>query len=175
MGFMDKLGRNKKKATLPRNARVVRRQRRHGGSDTGYYDGGTFFLLDGSTPDSYDYIGGDTFLSTNDARNELADCGYDANDYSAPSDSGSSSYDSGSNSCDTGGTSSYEGSSGYDSSPSTSGSSSYDSGYSGGSSYDSGSSSGSYDSGSSSGSYDSGSSSSYDSGSSSSYDSGSSW
>lgn len=160
MGFMDRF-RGNRQSQLPNGAKVVRRQRRRGGqSDTGYWYNNEFFLINGTLVDSYDYVGGTgEVLSTSEAREELADAGYNADNYTAPS---TSSYDNGS---------SYSG-----------GGSSYDSGssYSGGSSYDSGSSysggSSSYDSGSSYSSGSSSSSSSYDSGSSSSSsDSGSSW
>ena len=127
MSLKDRFSR-KKKAAVPRGANVVQRKRRDGrGTDPGYWDGGSFFLLDGSVPDTSDYLSGwGDPVTSGEVASVLENNGYDASSY----DSGSgSSYDSGS---------SYTAP---DPSPS------YDSGSSS-SSYDSGSSS-SYDSGSS--------------------------
>lgn len=155
MAFRDFFSRGERKQTLPRGAKLVRRRRRNGGSDVGYWTTqNTWILLDGTTYDSYAYLDsvGEP-LSTSVGRVDLERAGYEHDSYTAPVgtpstsygsesgyDSGRSSYDSGSSS------SSYDGGSSY----SSGGSSSYD----GGSSYSSGSSSSSYDSGSSSSSSD---------------------
>lgn len=163
MALRDLFGgrRRDKRSTLPRGAKVARRRRQHGsGSDVGYWQANQFYLLDGTLTDSYEYVGGpgDT-LRTPEARIELEREGYDADSYTAPASTSTSSDsyvgNTGSGKSDysyDGGSTGYYGGS----------SSGSDSGYSSGSSYGSPSS----DSGSSYGG--SSSSSSYDSGSSSS-------
>jgi hypothetical protein len=147
VSFTDKLPWNKngKKKTLPRGAKLVRRERRSGGSDVGYYDGDSFTPIDDSTSYGNNYVDSGSPLSPSDALDQLADSGYDTSSYGASSgsDDATSSYG--------GGASADFGSSG-SSYGSDTGSSSY-------SSYDSGSSSCSPSDSSSSSSYDSGSSS----------------
>lgn len=170
MAFRDFFSRGERKQTLPRGAKLVRRRRRNGGSDVGYWTTqNTWILLDGTTYDSYAYLDstGEP-LSTSVARVELERNGYEHDSYTAPVGTPSTSYSYDSDSSHDSGRSSYDSSG----SGGSTGYSSYDSGSSGGSSYDSGSSyssgGSSYDSGSSYSSGSSSSSSSYDSGSSSS-------
>ncbi len=160
MSFLDRLRGNKPAARLPRKAKVAQRRRRNGtGSDIGYWHANTFYLLDGSATDTYDYVGGQgELLDTREARVELAQAGYeDSSNYTSPT--ASPSYSSDSPPPFPGGTST---GSSYSSNDSYSSGGSSDSGYSSG-----GGSSSGYNSGGSSSS--SSGDSSYSSPSSSDY------
>lgn len=89
MSFLDKFRGNKAKAKakLPQGAKVVRRRKRWGGSDVGYYHNASYYLLDGTYMEPTDYLGTVEFLPTDEARSELEYEGYDASTYTAPSNS----------------------------------------------------------------------------------------
>jgi len=69
-------GRNKK-AKLPTRARVAKRERRGGGTDTGYYLDGSFYLLDGTLANSSDYTTNYEYVPESQVASTLSDAGYD--------------------------------------------------------------------------------------------------